>query len=139
MSRSERIAQQLGMSQGAAQNRLRKRILFSFAQRLKEDTCFKCGNVIESVDELSVEHKQPWENRSSDLFWDLNNIAFSHLICNTPHAYKGGGHNKKICPEGMNWCFRHKDFLSVQQFVRNPTRASGYHNLCRECEHYSRV
>ena len=51
----------LGMSFGKAAHRLRKNILFNFVKRLGEDICFKCGRVIETVAELSIEHKLPWE------------------------------------------------------------------------------
>lgn len=132
MSRSERIVTQLGMSHGTAANRLRKNILFSFAQRLKEDICFKCGKQIESVEELSIEHKQPWENRSADLFWDLNNIAFSHLGCNKPHENNGTGTYKEG-PEGTHWCSTHKKFLSDEMFYKNTKRYSGYSNNCKKC------
>ena len=44
-----------------------------------EDICFKCKSKIKIVEELSIEHKLPWEGISIELFWDLDNIAFSHL------------------------------------------------------------
>jgi hypothetical protein len=138
MSRSERIAGQLGMSIGAASHRLRKNILFSLLKKVHEDVCFVCGQKIETVEELSIEHKLPWEGRSAELFWDLNNIAFSHLKCNRQHEHNSGGENKKIGPPGTNWCFRHKQFLPTDNFVVNKTRFSGFHNLCKECQHYNR-
>jgi len=63
-SRSERIAQQLGMSHGAAAGKLKKNILFNLLVRLKENICFKCKEEISLPDELSIEHKLPWENIS---------------------------------------------------------------------------
>jgi HNH endonuclease len=96
--RSKRIAKQLGMSHGSALSKLRKSILFSFIKRLNEDICSRCQKKIDSVDELSIEHVEPWENRSPELFWDLNNIKFSHLKCNRPHKNHGWAHinNKKF-------------------------------------------
>jgi hypothetical protein len=133
MSRSERIVQQLGMSQGAAQNRLRKNILFSFAKRLKEDTCFKCNKIIETAEELSIEHKQPWEGRSVELFWDLSNIAFSHLACNVPHVRHGGEPSRKIGPEGTSWCYQHEAFLPIENFYKWDYNFSGLMRRCKEC------
>jgi len=75
-------AEQLGMPFGTASNRLRKMVLFHLLKKLKENVCFQCGAEIETVDELSIEHKKPWLDESVDLFWDLNNIAFSHHQCN---------------------------------------------------------
>lgn len=76
----------LGMPYGTACHQLRQMILFSLAQRLGLTTCFVCERDIESVSDLSIEHKVPWSS-DVDLFWDLNNIAFSHRPCNTPHVY----------------------------------------------------
>ena len=78
----------LGMSGGAARNRLVKSILFMLAQKVGLDTCFRCGTKIETVAEFSMDHKEDWE-RSADpvkAFFDLANIAFSHLSCNSGAA-----------------------------------------------------
>ena len=72
---------QLGMSHSTASHRLRKLILFS----LINQTCHRCKEKIESVKELSIEHKIAWQDSSDPvgLFFDLGNIAFSHLSCNS--------------------------------------------------------
>jgi hypothetical protein len=131
MSRNERIGSQLGMSHGAATGRLRKMILFKFAQRLKEDTCFKCAKTIETVEELSIEHKEPWENRSAELFWDLNNVAFSHLKCNMPHIRRGGEPRRKIGSEGTAWCNVCKKFEPVESFYKHAERWNGLQQTCK--------
>jgi hypothetical protein len=43
---------------------------------------------MESEKELSIEHKIPWLDSEDpkDLFFNLNNIAFSHLTCNVKAA-----------------------------------------------------
>lgn len=76
-------AAQLGMPSGTAANQLRKMVMFSLIQRLDEDWCFRCGEPIETVDELSLEHKEHWLDVDVDLFWDLDNVAWSHLSCNS--------------------------------------------------------
>jgi len=81
-STNDRKAEQLGMPFGTASSRLRKKVLFSLVQRFGLDDCFKCGGKIATIDEFSIEHKRPWLNVDPDLFWDLDNIAFSHLRCN---------------------------------------------------------
>ena len=69
----------LGMPIGTASHRLRKILLFQQLKKHKENICVRCGLEIETVEELSVEHIKPWEGISAELFWDLDNIAFSHM------------------------------------------------------------
>jgi hypothetical protein len=80
---NEKKTQQLGMSFSKASGRLKKMYLLRLLQRLGEDDCFRCGGKIENVDDLSIEHKEPWLDRDVALFWDLENIAHSHLSCNS--------------------------------------------------------
>ena len=74
----------LGMNFSTASAQLKKNLMFKFMQVLNLDQCFQCGEVIDAVDQLSVEHKQPWLSATDPkaAFFDLNNIAFSHLSCN---------------------------------------------------------
>jgi len=76
-------SKQLGIPFGTATNRLRKLVLFGLLKKYKENYCYRCGGEIVSSDELSMEHKKAWLHIDSKLFWDLDNIAFSHLNCNT--------------------------------------------------------
>jgi hypothetical protein len=88
---NEKKNAQLGMPIGTASNRLRKRIIFSLLRRLGETNCFRCGCPIETFVELSVEHKTPWLDTPDPVavFFDIENIAFSHLTCNVGEARKG--------------------------------------------------
>ncbi len=79
---SKRKSEFLGMPHGTACSRLRKMVLFDVLCRHQENICARCGNKIEIVEELSIEHVKPWEGILTELFWDLSNIAFSHLHCN---------------------------------------------------------
>lgn len=84
MSSNSRKDELLGESHGTANGRLRKAILFDLAGRCGMLRCYRCAVAIEFVDELSIEHKDPWQ-RATDpraSFFDLKNIAFSHLRCN---------------------------------------------------------
>ena len=124
----------LGMPHGTASNRLRKMVLLHLLQKHGENICFKCSGKIEEVNDLSIEHKQPWEGVSVELFWSLDNIAFSHLRCNTPHRYVGGGVSKrKVGPEGTAWCVGCKDFRAAEDFSRNRSRWNGLQNYCNSC------
>lgn len=136
--RSARISAQLGMPHGTATNRLRKRVMFHLLKRLGENVCSKCEQIIATSDDLSLEHVLPWEGRSAELFWDMNNIRFSHTRCNTPHVRHGGSLRKIKSPEGMNWCRTHKKHLPVEEFSTQPSRWNGLAYDCRECVNASK-
>jgi len=101
---------------GTAAARLRKLILFSLVKRLNIDDCYRCSKPIDSAGELSIEHKDAWMDNSAELFWDLENIAFSHLICNVQAARKT---TKRENPPGKKWCWKHKEFLDLDLFPPN--------------------
>ena len=73
---------------GTASSRLKKELLFKYVKKAGDNYCFQCGTEIETTDELSVEHKIPWldSNDPVELFFNLENIAFSHLECNIKAA-----------------------------------------------------
>ncbi len=79
---NKRKARQLGMPYGTACNRLRKQVMFLLLCKLGENVCVRCNGDITTVEQLSLEHKIAWLDNDVVLFWDLNNIAFSHLSCN---------------------------------------------------------
>jgi hypothetical protein len=81
---------QLGMDAGTAANQLRKMILFNLIQYTGRDICFHCNKKITTERQLSVEHIVPWLDSENPigLFFDLDNISFSHLSCNSGAARK---------------------------------------------------
>jgi len=87
---------QLKMPYGTACGRLRKKILFHLIKTHGYDSCYQCGKKIEKEEDLSIEHKKPWLNSENPhkLFFDINNIAFSHLNCNISNTryYKKAEH-----------------------------------------------
>ena len=84
MAVQDEMKRQLGMNPSTASNALKKEIMFSMAKELGRDTCFQCGETILDVKSFSVEHKTPWlhTDNPKETFFDLNNIAFSHMSCN---------------------------------------------------------
>ena len=78
----------LGMPHATAACQLKKQLLFQLVQETDKDCCYRCGSKIESVEELSVEHKEAWRKATDPVaaFWDLTNIAYSHLDCNRDHG-----------------------------------------------------
>lgn len=80
----------LGMPHGTACNKLRKLILFDLLKQLNKNVCYQCGEEINNEKELSIEHRTPYLNSKDPLklFFDLENISFSHLSCNCSAANK---------------------------------------------------
>jgi hypothetical protein len=78
----------LGMPAGTAFHRLRKSLMFSMAVQLNRHICYRCNQEIASAAEFSIEHKEAWQPAANppEVFFDLNNIAFSHLSCNVKAA-----------------------------------------------------
>lgn len=64
--------------------------MFSLAGKLGLLVCHRCSKKIETVKEFSIDHKEPWQNSTTPnkLFFDNDNIAFSHLFCNIGAAEK---------------------------------------------------
>lgn len=127
---NDRKNQTLGMPHGTAANRLRKILLFNQLKKHSENVCARCGKSIETVDELSIEHLKPWEGISAELFWDLNNVAFSHLFCNRPHRYNDGLSRRNSGPEGTEWCNTCKRFEPRENFHRHSGRWNGVQKTC---------
>ena len=109
MSSNENKNKQLGMPFGTACGKLRKLIMFDLLKELNRNYCFCCNKEIKSVEELSIEHKKPWLNVDVGLFWDLSNIAFSHLHCN---------------------CVR-RDGITLRDTVEHGNRSKGYYHGCK--------
>lgn len=100
--RASKARESLGVSLSTANRRLQRAIIFNLLQQLGNDACYRCGKII-SIEELSLDHIKDWRNSSEalDLFFDVSNIAFSHLSCNTSAANRGGW-NKGIITHGIS-------------------------------------
>lgn len=122
----------LGMSYGTASNRLKKQVMLQLLQRLNADICYKCSEQIETAEELSIEHIEPWFDREGgqELFWDLSNIAFSHLTCNRPHTYDRLS-LRKVGPDGTAWCTDCGEFKPTEEFYKHSGRWNGLQAQCK--------
>src|ERR1035437_2769356 len=88
-----------------ATSRLKRNIIFDLAKALHRNICVRCGKEIVCPEDISIEHIQAWLYVSKELFWDMNNIGFSHKKCNVSdrqHLI----HPTRINPKGKNWCAR---------------------------------
>ncbi len=84
MGNNAKKSEQLGVSFSTANSQLRKMIMFRLVQQAGLDTCHQCEKKIEEIANFSIEHKTPWldSENPKELFFDLDNIAFSHTKCN---------------------------------------------------------
>lgn len=130
--RNERVAAVLGMPFSTANNRLKKMIFYSLLVKCQLIDCFVCLQPIASYLELSIEHKEPWENRSIDLFWDLENIGFSHRKCNTRHN-TAGGNGKVDMLKGLYRCYKCKYKKPIEEFYKNRNNWNGLNSACKLC------
>lgn len=90
MDSNKKKALQLGMPTGTASNRLKKSLLLKLLKESNKNICYRCNKDILDEAELSIDHKEPWFNSENPVekFFDLDNIAFSHLTCNISVASK---------------------------------------------------
>ena len=133
VANTAKYAEFLGMLPASAMTKLRKLILFNQLRKHNENICVRCGLVIESPKDLTIEHIKPWLGHSVDLFWDLDNISFSHAKCNVPHNRWGGRNKRKVGPEGTAWCIGHQQFLPDSQFSKSKWNWSGFQKYCKDC------
>lgn len=105
---NEKKSKLLGEGIGAATGKLRKAILWDLLVKLNLNICFQCGQPIETIQELSIEHKLPWQSADDPkvTFYDLTNIAFSHLKCNVDAAdHYRNWQNKQDIKHGTDSCY----------------------------------
>lgn len=78
---------QLGMNPSTAQYRLIKDILWKLIIQTNQNICCKCNEEM-TRETFSIEHIVPWLDSDDPvkLFFDLENISFSHLKCNVGSA-----------------------------------------------------
>lgn len=128
-------SEQLGMSISTAGYRLQRQILFNLLKELSRDNCYRCNEKIITIEEFSVDHKINWLNNDPNLFWDLNNIAFSHRKCNC--AFTSTTKWNKA-PVGKAWCYICKEYKNINLFTKNKSTRNGFASHCRVCKKYAR-
>ena len=87
MHKKERQAELLGVSVSTAVNRLQRDLIFDFISKAGE-VCYRCHKPMTRED-FSIEHKTAWMGSSNpvETFFDVDNIAYSHLSCNSKAAH----------------------------------------------------
>lgn len=141
---NEKKNEQLGMPFGTASGQLRKLILFDLLKKLNKNICFRCGEEISNIEELSIEHIVPWldSDNPKELFFSLENISFSHLLCNIrairkEYLVESGKRASKAniiaCPEGTAWCSSCKTFKTINNFNKHKSHYNGLERECKGC------
>lgn len=79
-----RKSEQLGCNFGNASFKLRSLVIFNLIEKHGLNKCYRCGETIKSVNDLTLDHKIDWldSENPKQLFFDVDNIAFSHANCN---------------------------------------------------------
>lgn len=121
-------SEELGMSGGKARALLLSSLLLHFARLAHRDSCFRCGKKIKKPLDLSMDHKKSWRGIDVALYWDLNNVALSHKLCN--RVDRPGRHP---LPKGMSWCTSHREMHPVKDFGPGQ-RWNGLAMSCRVAE-----
>jgi hypothetical protein len=78
---TKKRAEQLGMPNSTAQNRMKKNKILQVFRKHGEDKCYHCGNPILTMKEMVFDHITPWLDNDVGLFWDSENIVFAHISC----------------------------------------------------------
>ena len=104
--------------------------MFSLVKETKKDVCSRCKKQILDIDNFSIDHKIPWldSENPKKLFFDLENISFSHTGCNYGNARQP---NKIIYPPGYGWCASCKQFKFESEFPLSKKRDRKKH--CSKC------
>lgn len=84
---SDKKQKQLGMNPSTANGRLLRDVLYSLVVKNDQNDCYRCGNEM-SRETFSIEHITPWLDSDDpvSLYFDMNNISFSHIRCNIKDA-----------------------------------------------------
>lgn len=99
---SDKKKEQLGMNPSTASGRLVKDLLWSLILKTNQHLCCKCG--LEMTREtFSIEHIEPWLDSDDPvkLYFDLDNISFSHLSCNISDTR--GRQKRVVCGDISNY------------------------------------
>ncbi|SMC41273.1 HNH endonuclease [Sporomusa malonica] len=82
--RTKKIQQLLGEKLSTAKSKLNKLLMFELAKKCNMDSCYRCGEKIDDITDFTIDHKESWllGDDPAQLFYDMDNIAFSHARCN---------------------------------------------------------
>ena len=81
---------QLGMNPSTASHRLVKDTLWRLVVQAGQNLCYRCEEPM-TRETFSIEHKEAWLDSCDPLglYFDQENISFSHLSCNIKDSRSG--------------------------------------------------
>lgn len=90
MRNSEKFKEQIGLSVSTARNRLIK-LLVSKMLDERGEVCFRCGKPLNG--DWTIDHVENWLDSDDPvaLFFDVENVAYSHHACNSRHTRNYSG------------------------------------------------
>jgi hypothetical protein len=100
---------------------------------MKKTSASSAAKLSLSLKNLTIEHKETWQDVGAHLFWDLANIAFSHRQCNLPK-----GIVRREIIDGTLWCSNCKQYKSITSFRRDRKQRTGYALICKDCSNSKR-
>lgn len=91
MSKNLEESEMLGMPISTARSKLYKQVLLNALKAFNNDICYRCGEPITEALELSIDHVINWRRapNAKELYFDTNNIKFSHNHCNSMAGLRG--------------------------------------------------
>lgn len=121
--------EQLGMPFGTANYQLKRNLIFNYLNQLHKNECFVCKKQM-TLENYSIEHKIPWldSKNPKELFFDLDNISFSHKKCNFKSARKT---HEIVWEEGKAWCWSCTTMKLLEDFP--PSKINHRTRSCRVC------
>lgn len=116
---------QLGMNPSTASARLVKDIVYSLIVKTERNNCHRCNKPM-TRETFSIEHKVPWRHSADPvkLFFDLENISFSHLKCNTEEKR----HKQPVCGKPYKYTLGCRCDLCVKANEEKNLRCRGRYN-----------
>lgn len=129
----------LGMSIGRARGILVKAMMYSMAARLNLLQCYRCHPAIATPAEFSIDHKRDWLKAGPEAYFALDNIAFSHLHCNSAassgkEALRNASLRRRYRADGLRFCGTCRSFLESSSFNRETRRVDGLSPICKGCK-----
>lgn len=132
----QKKASQLGMNPSTASGRLIKDLLWNFVETTGNNKCHICGKVM-TRDTFSVEHIVPWLDSDNpvDTFFDVDNVAYSHLKCNIGSARKASEMPNASVRSGINTSrgrFNAEDIIHIRRNYKSRCSINGNKAYCEK-------
>ena len=139
MNYKEHFKKSNGLSVSTANYRLLRLIIFNMAKELNRHLCYRC-NQPTLLSDFSIEHKNPWawKDNSLEIFMDYENIAISHVNCNSGNIRQTKRRDKVQLDRRRfkddKWrCSRCSEWKTEEHFHNNKTNISKKESMCKLC------